>query len=344
MNKTSKRTSIKDVATRAGVSTTLVSFVLNDKAEEHRVSQKTVARILKIARELNYRPNRVAKSLRDGYSRVIGVVVSDIGNPFFAQVARCIEKRAEQVGYTVQFSSSDEDPARCNTLINEMIYRNVDCMIIVPCDGMTESIRKLSTRELPLVLLDRYLPDLSTNYVCLNNADATYQATQHLIDEGFRRIGLIAYDTTLQHMTDRIKGYRNAMTDNGLEEEIKVEFVQHAQIHDTTIAALDAMLDAQVDALLFSTNTITIECLHEINRRKIRIPEELGVVGFDGSDAYDFFYSPLTYIQQPLELMAQKAVELSISQLSPGDALMQHIEAGGKLIIRDSSLRKSKKM
>lgn len=342
MAKQQKRTSIKDVASKAGVSTTLVSFVLNEKAEQHRVSEKTVAHIREIAKELNYKPNTVAKSLRDGRSRVIGVVVSDIANPFFAQLARNIEKTAEKSGYTVQFSSSDEDADRCNTLINEMINRSVDSLIVVPCDGMHAAIRKLALREPPLVLLDRYLPDISTNYVCLNNRLATFKATQHLIDEGYERIGLIAYDTQLQHMADRIEGYRSAMTDNGLSHFIQVEFVRHSEMRETSIAALDAMLDAGIEALLFSTNTITIECLHEINRRKIRIPDELGLVGFDGSDAFAFFYSPLTYIQQPLEMMAQKAVEMSIRQLGPERDLMQHIEANGTLIVRQSSLRKSK--
>lgn len=326
----------------AGVSTTLVSFVLNEKAEQHRVSEKTVAHIREVAKELNYKPNTVAKSLRDGRSRVIGVVVSDIANPFFAQLARSIEKTAEKSGYTVQFSSSDEDADRCNTLINEMIYRSVDSLIVVPCDGMRTTIRRLALREPPLVLLDRYLPDISTNYVCLNNRLATFEATQHLIDEGYKRIGLIAYDTQLQHMTDRIEGYRSAMNDNGLADCIRVEFVRHSDIRETSISALNAMLDTGIEALLFSTNTITIECLHEINRRRIRVPDELGLVGFDGSDAFDFFRSPLTYIRQPLEMMARKAVEISIRQLGPERDLMQHIEANGTLIIRESSLRKSK--
>ena len=206
MANTRNRISLKDIANRAGVSTSLVSFVLNGKQKQHRIKDEVAQRIKEIAKELNYKPNAAAKSLRNGRSRTIGVVVSDISNPFFAHLARHIEASAERHGYSVHFASSDESAQRTAVLVDNMLNKGVDCIVLVPCEGSDATVKELMDKNIPLVLLDRYIPGINTNYVCLNNRQAAYDATCHLIDEGFRRIGMIAYGVQLKHMTDRIEG------------------------------------------------------------------------------------------------------------------------------------------
>ena len=128
-----RKTSLKDIAEAAGVSTALVSFVLNGKEKEYRVGEKTAQRILKIANEMNYQPNLAAKSLRSGKTKTIGLVVSDISNPFFSQLARVLEDEAARKGYTVLFGSSDENKDKMNRIVGNLINKGVDGLIIVPC-------------------------------------------------------------------------------------------------------------------------------------------------------------------------------------------------------------------
>lgn len=337
MNIQRKRISLKDIAAKAGVSTSLVSFVLNGKQKQHRIKEEVAERIRQIAKELNYQPNAAAKSLRDGRSRTIGVVVSDISNPFFANIARHIEATAEKHGYTVQFSSSDESARRTAVLVDNMLNKGVDCIVLVPCEGSEKTVEELIDRKVPLVLLDRYIPGINTNYVCLNNRQAACNATRHLIEEGFRKIGMIGYDFHLQHMLDRIEGYKAAMTENGLEAHISVEYADHSAMQKSCETAVRRMLERNVDALIFATNAIAVECLFTIRKRGIIVPDQLGIVGFDGGNAFEFFYSPLSYVQQPLEIMAQKAVEILIEQLDSAEGFMQHVETEGVLVKRASS-------
>ena len=155
-----RKTSLKDIAEAAGVSTALVSFVLNGKEKEYRVGEKTAQRILKIANEMNYQPNLAAKSLRSGKTKTIGLVVSDISNPFFSQLARVLEDEAARKGYTVLFGSSDENKDKMNRIVGNLINKGVDGLIIVPCNNSEKSISSLVNNHIPVVLFDRYFPEI----------------------------------------------------------------------------------------------------------------------------------------------------------------------------------------
>jgi len=331
------KVSIKDIARKAGVSISLVSFVINGKAREHRVNPQAAERILQIADELGYRPNALARSLRDGKSHSIGVVVSDIANPFFANIAKIIEITAEKRDYTVQFSSSDENADRNDVLVDNMMDRGVDGIILVPCSGSEKTINKLISKEFPFILLDRMFPDINCSYVCLNNVKAAYDCTRHLIDNGFRDIGAISYNVDLKHMTDRIEGFKSAMTEAGIFNQKMVRYVDHTSMEKSCDKAVSFLLDNKVDAILSLSNTIGVESLRILTSRKIEIPEQIGIVTFDESSAFDFYRSPLTYLKQPTELMAKKATEILIDQIETNNTVVQNVTIEGELVIRDSS-------
>jgi len=218
-----KKTSLKDIAQAAGVSTSLVSFVLNGKWRQYRISEQVADRIMKLAKEMNYQPNIMAKSLRAGKSQTIGVVVSDISNTFFANLAHHIYATADKYDYAVIICSTDEDASKTSTLVDNLIHRGVDGIILVPCENSEPVVSKLLEMNFPFVLLDRSFPDLKTSFVRLDSISATYEATMHLISQGYSRVAMIAYDIKLQHMTDRVEGYRNAMMDAGLADHILVK-------------------------------------------------------------------------------------------------------------------------
>ena len=225
-----RRVSLKDIAEKVGVSTALVSYVMNGKEKEKRVGKEVVKKIRDIALELNYQPNQIARSLRKGSTKTIGLIVADIANPFFGNIARVIEDEANRLGYTVIFGSSDENLSKFGSLVNILINRQVDGFIIVPAEGSELQINALLEKRIPLVLTDRYFRNIAANYVVLDNFGATYDATSHLIENGYHKIGMIAYRTNLIHMQERIRGYVEAMKANNLGNEVRIEEVRYNHI------------------------------------------------------------------------------------------------------------------
>lgn len=332
-----KNISIKDIAKEAGVSPSLVSFVLNGKQKQYRVSDQMADKIRDVAKRMDYRPNGFAKSLRDGTSHTIGVIVSDIANPFFANMVKSIETTAEKSGYMALFASSDEKASKLADLTRKMLLKEVDGMILVPCEGSAATVKMLAGKGIPLVLLDRYIPDLRTNYVCLNNRKAAFDATGHLLKKGYKRISMVSYDLELSNMQDRIAGYKEAMTKAGLKNEISIKHVDLLSLEKSCEKAVYNIKESDSDAIIFATNSIAVQCLKHIRKLGIRIPDDLGVIGFDGGSEFDFFYAPLTYISQPIERMAKKSVEILLELIESNDGLTLQVEAEGSLIEQSST-------
>ncbi len=306
----SNKVSIKDIAEKAGVSTALVSYVLNGKAVEMRVGKEKVAIIKKLALELNYQPNQIARSLRRGSTKTLGLIVADIANPFFGQLTRVIEDEAAKQGYTVLFGSSDENEQKLVTLIHTLLLRQVDGFIIVPTEKSKKQIEGLQKRGIPVVLMDRYFSEFDTSYICLDNYFSTFDATNFLIQKGYKKVAIVTYKSSLIPMQDRERGYKDAMTNMNLAENIKTFSVKYSasskNYEDPIYEILKNRKD--VDAIVFTNNLLSLAGLYAVNKLKLKIPEDLGFIGFDGSEAFDFFYSPITYIQQPINEIGSESV------------------------------------
>ena len=324
-----KKISLKDIAEAAGVSTALVSFVLNGKKKEYRVGEETAQRILKIANEMNYQPNLAAKSLRSGKTKTIGLVVSDISNPFFSQLARVLEDEATKRGYTVLFGSSDED--KMNRVVSNLINKGVDGLIIVPCDNSEKSIASLVNNNVPIVLFDRYFPEINVSYVALNNFNASYVLTRHLLNAGYNAPCMVAYDVNLIHMKERVRGYKKAMDDAGKKHLINVIFLKQDTPRKSADRLLPKMIDGGVDAFLFATNMISLSCLYTIKDMGEEVISKIGLVGFDGNPVFDFFNAPISYIQQPIETLVQKALGILIDNIVGGNTV-QSVLAEGEFV------------
>lgn len=329
--------SLKDIASKVGVSAATVSYVLNGLEKEKRVSAEMVKKVQQVAKELNYKPNQIASSLRKGTTNSIGLIVADISNPFFGQLARIIEDEAALFNYTVIFGSSDGDSSKSETLINTFCSRKVDGLLIVPSEDSFEQIDSLIKEGIPTVLIDRYIPGLNINHVVLDNYKATYSAVEHFISNGYKKISMIAYNSSLTHMKERVRGYCEAMQDNGLAEEITVREVHYDNVKNEMEIIMTELLNGKKsNALLFASNNLTISGLYLIKKFKIIVPYDLAVIGFDGHEVYDFFQPQLTYIQQPLEKMGRESIKLLLNQIQ-GSKRIVHVELKHKLIIRASS-------
>lgn len=334
-----KKISLKDVARHVGVSTALVSYVINNKEKEARVGAEMVKKIRKAVEDLNYRPNHIAKSLKSGKTGTIGLIVADISNPFFSTIARIIEDEARKLGYVVIFGSSDESDEKSQILIDVLTNRQVDAFIIAPAINTEKQIVQLQKRNIPVVLIDRYFPDVKTDRVHINNAQAAYDAVSHLIKNGRKRIAMVSYDTTLAHIEERKAGYKKALVKNGIKYSaslVKDISFQNLE-NDIAVKVNDLLkLKSGVDAFFFATNTLAVEGLKIINKQKIKIPDDVSIVSFDESEVFDFFYAPLSYISQPLNEIGKQAVALISERLQNSNVKCKTIVLDAELIVRES--------
>jgi LacI family transcriptional regulator len=334
-----KKVSLKEIAMAAGVSTALVSYVLNNKEKEARIGKEIAEKIREIAKKLNYQPNHIARSLKSGRSFTIGLIVADISNPFFANIARTIEDEAKRNNYTVIFGSSDENVDKSRDLINVLLNRQVDGLIITPTEGSEIQIASLKAQHVPFVLIDRYFPEIEANHITTNNYESAYNAVAHLIKLGRKKIGMVAYNTTLQNINERKRGYIDALRDhNMLHENSLLMPARYAHLSEDLQVAIDEVRSGPqpADAIFFATNSLAIEGLKYINKLGIRVPEELAVVSFDEGEAMDLFYSPITFVRQPILDIGKAAVGVLLEQMKDDKREIEQICVNTELIIRKS--------
>ncbi len=333
-----KKTSLKDIAAAAGVSIALVSYVLNNKEKEERVSAKTAKKIREIAKKMNYQPNQVAKSLKSGKSLVIGLIVADISNPFFSHLARTIEDESDKKGYAVFFVSSDEDLEKSERLIKTLVNRQIDGLIIAPAAGTVPQLRYLDKLDIPFVLIDRYFKEINSNYVVINNFKATYQATRQLLLQGHKNIAFVRYKNDLQHTEDRFQGYLQALDEFGqsfykdLLCEVEFDNLVYFNRHFKKLLRSKR----RVDAVLFSTNTLSTMGLKALIDLEVRVPDDISIFCFDESESYDLYYCPVSYVRQPLEKIGRKAVQILTAQIATGEKEYQQVVLDADLVVRES--------
>lgn len=333
-----KKTSLKDIAKKVGVSTATVSYVLS-KGKESKVSEAVSKKVKEAAKELNYQPNQIAKSLKSGKTYTIGLIVADISNPFFSHIARIIEDEAAHLNYNVIFGSSDEKAEKSDNLIQFLINRQVDGFIIAPAEGSEKQIQALKDQDIPFVLIDRYFPEIPSNYVVIDNYKAAYQGVSRLIKTGNKKIAIIAYSTSLQHMCERVKGYKQALLENQLEyRENWVKEIDFTSIEGEMKTTLDEMLlsEEPIDAIFFATNTLAVHGLKYIDKLKLKVPNDVAIVSFDEGEAFDFYYCPLTYLKQPLGEFGKQSVRILTEHIANGELKQEHVQLDAELIIRKS--------
>ena len=329
-----KNVSLKDIAEKVGVSTALVSYVLNNKFKD-RINKEVAANIRQAAKVLNYQPNQIARSLKAQKTFTIGLILADIANPFSSQIARIVEDEAKIKGYSVIFGSSDESDEKTQDLINLLLNRQVDGLIIALPEHTEDQVQYLKDFNVPFVLIDRYYPSIQSNSVSINNFNAAQKAIQHLLENGHKRIGIISYQTSLFHLNERIRGAVDLLAENALIGKVRIDFINQ----DVTASINGFLTDPNpVDAIFFTSNLLTISGLKYINSIGIKIPDQLAIVGFDETDAFDLFYSPVSYVKQPMIELGRESVKLLIDTIENNETI-QSVVLEAELVIRSSSVR-----
>lgn len=308
-----KRLSISDIAKNLGISVTTVSFILNDKAKEKRISETLTKRVLDYVNKVGYKPNQLAKSLRTGKSKTLGLLVEDISNSFFANIADQIEKLAYDFGYHIVYCSMNNDVNRAKELIQLFYDRQIDGFIIAPTEGLTEVIQKLLKNNVPVVLFDRHLEDLETNFVISENHNGAFLGTRFLLEEKkASRVGLVTINSNQLQMRGRMEGYMEAVDAMGKDMLIK-KIVRSQADEDTILQIRDFIQDNRLDGVLFATNYLALSGLKAIKRYDLGIEK---VVSFDENAVFSLVEPAVSAISQNIHEIARKVVDILINEIN----------------------------
>ena len=331
---------LKDIAKSLQVSKTAVSLVLNNKGDEHKISKDTQKRILDFAHKHNYKANPLARGLSRGKSETIGLIIPNIADIFYAKIASTIEKQAKEFGYTVFFSSSNENPKDEQEHIRSMLNRQVDGLIIASTQKNRVEMERLKEMNFPFVLIDRHYPDMDTNYVIVDNYGGVKNVTQHLINLGKKRIGFISIEPKLDAIKQRLYGYQDALSSNDIQE--KKEYIKELNNNNyqkQMKGVIRELVGApnHVDAIVFSTHYLTASGLRELKAINCKVPDEVAIVSFDELGAFDLVDPAITSIIQPVNEIGNYAVEFLVDEIENNGkvkAKKKILETG--LIIRKS--------
>jgi LacI family transcriptional regulator len=336
---------IKDIAKALGLSTSTVSRALRDSYE---ISQETKQQVLDYARQINYRPNPIALSLKEKRSRSIGVVVSEIANSFFSQAINGIESIANTRGYNVIISQSRESYEREIMNIDFLTSRSIDGFIISVSTETNDfsHIEELYNRGLPIVCFDRVVEEMNTHKVTVNNFQGAYDATTHLVKNGYGNIAILSNSEYLSITRERLSGYLKALEDNNIPfKEAYVKYCPHGgMIYNEVESAMDSLmkLKQRPDAIFAAADKLTTNFMRYCKSKGYRIPDDIAVIGFSNLDLTELLSPSLSVVRQPAFEMGKIAAELLITTIESKRAVTEFDNRilPAELFIRESSAKK----
>ena len=335
-----QRVSLDDIARSVGVSKAVVSLVMNGKAEQYGISERTRIRVLDKAKDLNYKPNQLARGLRLGYTNTIGLIVSDISNSFYAAIARNVEDLAASVGSNVIICSTDEDIEKERKLIKLLRNRQVDGIILSSSQENAEELRNYYSDGLPLVLIDRCFENSGIPSVVVDNFNGGKQIAEHLSKSGYRKPMVLTLSTShISTVKHRVEGYKFAWQQKGVEvDTVEIPF------GDISGAVSELLMprfkqNTLPDCLFAVNNNLATAVLQSCSNLGIRIPENMALTCFDDLPYFSFIKPSVTAVSQPISDICTQAFEILMHQIK-----QEEIEGLNKLSvlpivlnIRDSS-------
>lgn len=326
-------TSIKDVAKAAGVSTATVSRVLANNAP---IKPETRDRVLKAVADLNYRPNLIARSLRAQKSAKIGLVVSDIRNPFFTAIGRAVEDAAYEQGYSVLMCNTDENPEKEELYLNLLYDENVAGVIFSPTHQFNINSQTYN-QKMPFVIIDRALDSSDVDMVLLDNVAAAYELTEHLINNGYKKLAGLFGDASTTGQ-ERSRGFHKAIKDHHLTP-VAAHFIapRIQQGYETSMALLNQ--PERPDAIFTSNSMLTAGVYQAARDSKLKVPSDVAVVGFDETTWGALVDPPITVIAQPTEEIGRTATELLFQRIQEPSRSPKTVILKGSLIARGSSAK-----
>lgn len=333
-----KHITIKDIARQLGVAPSTVSSVLNGKAREMRISAQLAAHITKVAAETGYHPNHTAVSLRTGKSRVLGLIVEDISNVFFATLARIIEDEADAVGYKMLYCSTENNESKAMARVRMLVHHQVAGFLLTPTAGMQQEVARLAEQQQPVVLMDRYFPGLPVAHVLVDNYAGVRMGTEYLQQKDYRNIGFVTVQLNQVQMLERKNAYLHCLAARQ-QTPLVLEVLYESRQEMIAQIVQFLVQHPQLDAVFFATNYLGVAGLEAIRQLGLSIPGRLAVLCFDDHDIFRLYDPPVTIIQQPVEQIARQAVQLLMRQMEEGynAAAPAQVQLAPDLIIRSSA-------
>lgn len=336
---------IKDIAKALGLSTSTVSRALRDSYE---ISEETKQLVLNYAKEINYRPNPIALSLKEKKSRTIGVVVSEIANSFFSQIINGIESIAHNKGYNVIITQSLESYEREVANMQFLSSRSIDgCLVSVSVETNNyDHILDLHKRGFNIVSFDRIIDPIETHKVKVDNFKGAYDATEHLIKSGYKNIAILVSGASLSITKERLAGYQKALEDYKISFNDKyLKVCSHAGMtYEEVEQAMNELMTMKPkpDAVFSASDKLTTNLVKYCKIKKINIPETIGVIGFSNVDFMELLTPALSVVRQPAFEMGRTATELLLNMIESKRPVtdFENIILHTQLIVRDSSVKK----
>ncbi|MDI9549551.1 MAG: LacI family DNA-binding transcriptional regulator [Chloroflexota bacterium] len=331
-----KKATIQDIARAAGTSVSTVSRVLTGNAP---VSDAKRAAVERAIAQLGYRPSLIARGLKMSKTFTIGVVINDITNPFYSMVVKGAESEAKACGYSLILCVSNENPETELHQLQMLHDKQVDGIIFGPTGHNTEFIRSLAAR-IPMIQVDRYLPDLQSDAVVVDNEGGAYQAVKLLTQRGHRRIGLVGWQIGITSEDQRIAGYCRALEDAGIPCDPHLMSTSPAFAPETMPAMVETLLARRPrpTAIFTINNQFGIVAMQAIRQAGLNIPDDVALVVFDDLAVFALTSPAISAVAQPAYEVGQRTVQLLLSRLKDdGEAPPQLIVLPTELIVRESA-------
>ncbi len=323
-----------DVAAAAGVSTATVSRVLAN----HSVVRRSVRdKVLQTIQKLNYHPNRVARDLRSGLRKVIGVIIPDLQNPFLTEVVQGVESVLYQAGYSLMLGNSDGLADREQTHLAVVRGEGAAGLIIVPSNDPRANYQQLSSWNIPVVAVDRMPRGLQIDFVSTTNYQGAREATEHLLSHGYKEIGLINGPWEISVAQERLTGYCDALRAAGIA--IREQLIIHGdfrQVGGRTAMHRLLRLPKPPRAVLVGNNLMTLGVFQAIHEKGIKIPSEIAVFGFDDMPWAISLRPPLSAVAQPAVEVGRTAAQMLLERLSDPRRLVRQLVLPTRLVVRSS--------
>ncbi|WP_243076490.1 LacI family DNA-binding transcriptional regulator [Microbacterium sp. SS28] len=329
--------SVKDVASAASVSVGTVSNVLNQPS---KVAPATVERVMQAIAELGYVRNDAARQLRAGRSRCIGLVVLDVGNPFFAEVARGAEARAAEDGMTVLLGSSDERADREGAYLDLFQEQRVNGVLVTPASDDLAPLARLRESGVPIVLVDRETPDGEYLSVSVDDIEGGQLAVSHLLSLGRRRIAFVGGPLATRQVADRLEGARRAVdaAEGATLEIVETPALTVLQGRAAGEALVARLAAERPDAVFAANDLLAVGLLQGLSlMADVRVPDDIALIGYDDIDFAAATVVPLSSIRQPASLIGYTAVDVLLAELAGAGGYERNVRFQPELVVRAST-------
>jgi len=332
-----KKVSLQVIAQKAEVSMTTASMVLNGKGDKHKINKATQDKVLRIAKELNYRPNASARNLSRGKTMTIGLVVPNIADSYYSSIAFHLEQQLADSEYHILLGSSLEDPLKEEELINAFLARQVDALLVATTQQNLTLLEKVNDSGIPVVLFDRHYPDSSLPYIIVDNYTGINKLVNLLYRSGHKAIGYIGLDLDLHAIHERQRGYLENYVERFNMQTNYMKIIEYDNYAEACHQAVSELLTSGVKAIIFETHYLTLHGIKQLVELDIKYPDAVSIASFGDHEVFSIFSPTITAIDQPVKRIAKECLRVVFSQMTKNkiDHATQ-IKLEPELIIRNS--------